>query len=278
MSPTRGKGPRDLWRSSLKEHIMGAFQIARDALTPAACQKLYPWVLWKGPVLLVSKTSQCSNWERRILLCWGRFREIKKKRKGNAVHSLSLPPSALLYQTKDFHWKVQTAPRSSEAINQEILKSHLFRNHMRKVSGSDSSKSEFSTLMQPVGRKMVGYKWHTFLTHTHTHMQTTPLWCCAQVCLYLYSHHCHLNNFPPNFLSLVFADFSSLSTVFNISGLSECSLSLSPSSLQLALQSVLASTESSWILHSLLPLWFLAFLLLLTLHTPSSAVTAASHP
>lgn len=79
MSPTRGKGPRDLWRSSLKKHIMGAFQIARDALTPAACQKLYPWVLWKGPVLLVSKTSQWSNWERRILLCWGRFSEIKKE-------------------------------------------------------------------------------------------------------------------------------------------------------------------------------------------------------
>lgn len=156
------------------------------------------------------------------------------------------------------------------AINGETLKSHFFRDHTRK--GQWRWLIHVRALpAQPVGRRMADYTSLDVPRVSHT--RTTTIQHCAEVCLCLYSHHkdshksfpasCSLVTFLPMLYCLCL--IIPFPVCFNRERLSASFLFSPSSSSQLVLHSVLAAVDSSWILHSLLPLWLLALLLLLNL-------------
>lgn len=129
-----------------------------------------------------------------------------------------------------------------------------------------------AALMQPVGRKMVGYSWLdvTSISHTHRLLQSSTVLCVgihitrtlinplsslswlmfsSHISTHpLISFHSFSNHHPPSCFYLLYTTTTIILQAY------QWPFFFSPSSILLVLQSVLAILDSSWILHSLLPL------------------------
>lgn len=101
----------------------------------------------------------------RVLLCC--YSSANFFLKSHSIHS-----SLILHNIKVF---IQQNRVLKEPLmltkSREILKSHLFRNHMRKVIGVLRA---LAALVRPVGRRMVGYSWLNVTAFSHIHRQTQP--------------------------------------------------------------------------------------------------------
>lgn len=121
-----------------------------------------PEVLWKGSTGCFQKSIELLRTKNSIV------QQYKKETLFTATVCPKCSPA--LYELRDFHPEAQTA------VNREMLKSHLFRNHMRKVSGGDSSMSEFSdrSLWEGGWKATVGWMEQALLTLTDNH---NPILC-----------------------------------------------------------------------------------------------------
>lgn len=126
--------PYYLWRSWQKEHLKGKFNSTAACKKPLMSLRSFGRGLRDRVQEILNRGTQTT----RVLLCC--YSSANFFLKSHSIHS-----SLILHNTKVF---IQQNRVLKEPLmltkSREILKSHLFRNHMRKVIGGDSSMSEFS--------------------------------------------------------------------------------------------------------------------------------------